>query len=154
MAVSRHRTAVDPYDPSDLVPAFPAGAQMAWKDTDRCHPGGQRLRPGRHRGRRRAHLRGLVRRRGAVVHCISRLLIYARRLPTEATERHMQKRKLGRSGIEVAPLALGGNVFGWTADEAKSFAVLDGFVGAGFNLVDTADVYSVWAPGHKGGESE
>ena len=66
----------------------------------------------------------------------------------------MQKRKLGRSGIEVAPLALGGNVFGWTADEARSFAVLDGFIGAGFNLVDTADVYSVWAPGHKGGESE
>jgi aryl-alcohol dehydrogenase-like predicted oxidoreductase len=66
----------------------------------------------------------------------------------------MQKRKLGRSGIDVAPLALGGNVFGWTADEARSFAVLDGFVDAGFNLVDTADVYSVWAPGHKGGESE
>jgi aryl-alcohol dehydrogenase-like predicted oxidoreductase len=66
----------------------------------------------------------------------------------------MQKRKLGRSGIEVAPLALGGNVFGWTADEQRSFAVLDGFVDAGFNLIDTADVYSVWAPGHKGGESE
>ncbi|TXL74839.1 aldo/keto reductase [Vineibacter terrae] len=66
----------------------------------------------------------------------------------------MQKRKLGRSGIDVAPLALGGNVFGWTADEARSFAVLDGFVDAGFNLIDTADVYSVWAPGHKGGESE
>ncbi len=66
----------------------------------------------------------------------------------------MQKRRLGRSGIEVAPLALGGNVFGWTADEQRSFAVLDGFVDAGFNLMDTADVYSVWAPGHKGGESE
>ena len=66
----------------------------------------------------------------------------------------MQKRKLGRSGIDVAPLALGGNVFGWTADEARSFTLLDGFVAAGFNLIDTADVYSVWAPGHKGGESE
>ncbi|HJQ55369.1 MAG TPA: aldo/keto reductase [Vineibacter sp.] len=66
----------------------------------------------------------------------------------------MQMRKLGRSGIDVAPLALGGNVFGWTADEARSFAVLDAFIAAGFNLVDTADVYSVWAPGHKGGESE
>lgn len=66
----------------------------------------------------------------------------------------MQKRMLGRSGIAVAPLALGGNVFGWTADEANSFAVLDGFVDAGFDLIDTADVYSVWAPGHKGGESE
>ncbi|MCW5744731.1 MAG: aldo/keto reductase [Alphaproteobacteria bacterium] len=66
----------------------------------------------------------------------------------------MEKRKLGRSGIEVAPLALGGNVFGWTADEPHSFAVLDAFVAAGFNLIDTADVYSVWAPGHKGGESE
>jgi aryl-alcohol dehydrogenase-like predicted oxidoreductase len=66
----------------------------------------------------------------------------------------MQMRKLGRSDIEVAPLALGGNVFGWTADEARSFAVLDGFIDAGFNLVDTADVYSVWAPGHTGGESE
>ncbi len=66
----------------------------------------------------------------------------------------MNLRSLGNSGIEVAPLALGGNVFGWTADESTSFAILDRFVDAGFNLVDTADVYSKWAPGHKGGESE
>jgi aryl-alcohol dehydrogenase-like predicted oxidoreductase len=63
-------------------------------------------------------------------------------------------RPLGRSGLQVAPLALGGNVFGWTADEAASFAVLDAFVDAGFNLIDTADIYSRWAPGHQGGESE
>jgi aryl-alcohol dehydrogenase-like predicted oxidoreductase len=66
----------------------------------------------------------------------------------------MQKRKLGMSGLEVAPLALGGNVFGWTADEPTSIQILDGFVAAGLNLVDTADIYSHWAPGHKGGESE
>ena len=66
----------------------------------------------------------------------------------------MQSRPLGTSGIAVAPLAFGGNVFGWTADEATSFALLDAFVGDGFNLVDTADVYSRWAPGHQGGESE
>jgi aryl-alcohol dehydrogenase-like predicted oxidoreductase len=63
-------------------------------------------------------------------------------------------REIGRSGLKVAPLALGGNVFGWTADEATSFAVLDAFVDGGFNLIDTADVYSRWAPGHTGGESE
>lgn len=66
----------------------------------------------------------------------------------------MQKRKLGRSGLEIGPLVLGGNVFGWTADRAASFGVLDAFVAAGFNAVDTADVYSRWAPGHQGGESE
>jgi len=66
----------------------------------------------------------------------------------------MQRRKLGKSGLEIAPLVLGGNVFGWTADEAMSFKLLDAFVGAGFDCVDTADVYSRWAPGHKGGESE
>ena len=66
----------------------------------------------------------------------------------------MQKRKLGKSGLEIAPLVLGGNVFGWTADREASFAVLDAFVGAGFDAVDTADVYSRWAPGHQGGESE
>lgn len=66
----------------------------------------------------------------------------------------MQLRALGRSGLQVAPLALGGNVFGWTADERASFAVLDAFVDAGFNLVDTADIYSNWVPGHPGGESE
>src|SRR5277367_2552770 len=66
----------------------------------------------------------------------------------------MQTRKLGGSGLEVSPVCLGGNVFGWTADEPASFAILDAFVGAGFNFIDTADVYSRWVPGHKGGESE
>jgi aryl-alcohol dehydrogenase-like predicted oxidoreductase len=66
----------------------------------------------------------------------------------------MKKRKLGNSGLEVSPLAFGGNVFGWTADEAMSFRLLDAFVAAGFNLIDTADVYQRWVPGHKGGESE
>ncbi|MGD9228338.1 MAG: aldo/keto reductase [Desulfobacterales bacterium] len=66
----------------------------------------------------------------------------------------MEKRKLGKSGLEVAPLAFGGNVFGWTVDETTSFALLDAFVDAGFNLIDTADVYSTWVQGHKGGESE
>src|SRR3954467_1943710 len=66
----------------------------------------------------------------------------------------MNTRELGRSGITIAPLVLGGNVFGWTIDEATSFRLLDAFVAAGFNLVDTADVYSRWAPGNQGGESE
>src|SRR6267154_3837577 len=66
----------------------------------------------------------------------------------------MQLRTLGRSNLRVAPLCLGGNVFGWTATETASFAVLDAFVSAGLNFVDTADVYSVWVPGHRGGESE
>jgi aryl-alcohol dehydrogenase-like predicted oxidoreductase len=66
----------------------------------------------------------------------------------------MNKRTLGRSGLEIAPLALGGNVFGWTADEPTSFKLLDAFAAAGFNFIDTADVYSVWVPGHHGGESE
>ena len=66
----------------------------------------------------------------------------------------MDKRMLGNSGLEVAPLAFGGNVFGWTADETTSFALLDAFVGAGFNLIDTADMYSTWVEGNKGGESE
>ncbi len=66
----------------------------------------------------------------------------------------MDKRPLGRSGLHAAPLALGGNVFGWTADEATSFAILDRFVESGFNLVDTANSYSTWVPGHVGGESE
>jgi aryl-alcohol dehydrogenase-like predicted oxidoreductase len=63
-------------------------------------------------------------------------------------------RKIGNSGIEVAPLAFGGNVFGWTADEPTSFSLLDHFVASGMQLVDTADVYSRWVPGHHGGESE
>ncbi|MBE1159417.1 aldo/keto reductase [Dyella acidiphila] len=66
----------------------------------------------------------------------------------------MQHRLLGRSGLSVAPLAFGGNVFGWSADEARSFELLDAFVEGGFNLIDTADVYSAWAPGNRGGESE
>jgi aryl-alcohol dehydrogenase-like predicted oxidoreductase len=66
----------------------------------------------------------------------------------------MKKRSLGNSGLEVGPLALGGNVFGWTADERTSFRLLDAFVAAGFNLIDTADVYSRFAPGNRGGESE
>ena len=66
----------------------------------------------------------------------------------------MEKRNLGNSGLQVAPLAFGGNVFGWTADEKTSFALLDAFVDAGFNLIDTADNYSHWVPGNKGGESE
>lgn len=66
----------------------------------------------------------------------------------------MQLRSLGRSGLQVSPLCFGGNVFGWTADEATSFALLDVWVDAGFNFIDTADVYSRWAPGHTGGESE
>jgi aryl-alcohol dehydrogenase-like predicted oxidoreductase len=66
----------------------------------------------------------------------------------------MEKRKLGNSGLEVAPLAFGGNVFGWTTDEPTSFALLDAFVDAGFNMIDTADIYSTWVEGHKGGESE
>jgi aryl-alcohol dehydrogenase-like predicted oxidoreductase len=66
----------------------------------------------------------------------------------------VEKRKLGSSGLEIAPLILGGNVFGWTADEATSLALLDAFIARGFDCIDTADVYSVWIPGHKGGESE
>ena len=65
-----------------------------------------------------------------------------------------QKRELGRSGVAITPLMLGGNVFGWTADEATSFAVLDAFVDQGGDAVDTADVYSAWVSGHQGGESE
>jgi len=66
----------------------------------------------------------------------------------------MQKRELGRSGTKITPLMLGGNVFGWTADEAASFAILDAFVDQGGDAIDTADVYSAWVPGHEGGESE
>ncbi len=66
----------------------------------------------------------------------------------------MEKRKLGNSGLEIYPLGFGGNVFGWTADEVRSFDLLDAFVDFGFNFIDTADVYSKWVPGNKGGESE
>ncbi len=65
-----------------------------------------------------------------------------------------QRRRMGRSDLEVAPFCLGGNVFGWTADEPTSFALLDAFLDAGFNFIDTADVYARWAPGLQGGESE
>src|SRR6476646_3295464 len=66
----------------------------------------------------------------------------------------MEKRRLGNSGLEVAPLALGGNVFGWTVDEATGVELLNAFVANGFNLIDTADVYPKWVPGNQGGESE
>ena len=66
----------------------------------------------------------------------------------------MQKRPFGQTGFAVAPLAFGGNVFGWTVDEALSFRLLDAFVDAGFNLIDTANSYSRFAPGNVGGESE
>jgi aryl-alcohol dehydrogenase-like predicted oxidoreductase len=69
-------------------------------------------------------------------------------------ENAVKKRPLGRSGIQVAPLAFGANVFGWTVDQPTAFLLLDTFVDRGFNLVDTADVYSKWAPGNSGGESE
>ena len=64
------------------------------------------------------------------------------------------RRELGRSGLQVSPLCFGCNVLGWTADEATSFSLLDAWLDAGFNFIDTADVYSIWAPGHVGGESE
>ncbi|MFL9912066.1 aldo/keto reductase [Paraburkholderia sp. RL17-337-BIB-A] len=66
----------------------------------------------------------------------------------------MQKRNLGHSDIQIVPLGFGGNVFGWTADEATSFSLLDALTDAGLDFIDTADVYSAWAPGHTGGESE
>jgi len=66
----------------------------------------------------------------------------------------MNERDLGRSGLKTPPLVLGGNVFGWTADQATSFAILDAFVAGGGRMIDTADAYSTWVPGHAGGESE
>lgn len=66
----------------------------------------------------------------------------------------MEKRKLGNTDLYTAPIVLGGNVFGWTADEKQSLAILDEFIELGFNAIDTADVYSRWARGHEGGESE
>ena len=73
---------------------------------------------------------------------------------TNPLEDPMQFRTLGKTGLSIAPLVFGGNVFGWTADEKTSFDLLDAFAGAGFNAIDTADVYSRWAPGNRGGESE
>ena len=66
----------------------------------------------------------------------------------------MEKRALGKTGLEIAPLVFGGNVFGWTLNERESFRMLDAFVDEGFNAIDTADAYSTWVPGNKGGESE
>lgn len=66
----------------------------------------------------------------------------------------MKKVTLGTTGLQIAPINFGGNVFGWTLDEKKSFEILDAFVAAGFNFIDTADTYSFWVPGNKGGESE
>ncbi|MDI7864545.1 aldo/keto reductase [Rhizobiaceae bacterium n13] len=66
----------------------------------------------------------------------------------------MDMRRLGKTGLSIAPIVFGGNVFGWTADEKTSFELLDGFFDAGFNTIDTADVYSAWVDGHEGGESE
>ena len=66
----------------------------------------------------------------------------------------MERRALGASGLTITPLVLGGNVFGWTTDKATSFAILDAFVDRGGTMIDTADVYSAWVSGHKGGESE
>ena len=68
--------------------------------------------------------------------------------------KEVEKRKLGNSGLEVGPLVFGGNVFGWTVDQARGSELLDRFVNAGFNMIDTADVYSNWIPGNHGGESE
>ncbi len=65
-----------------------------------------------------------------------------------------QLRSLGSSGLLTPPLILGGNVFGWTADRATSFSIMDAFVAGGGTMIDTADTYSAWAPGNKGGESE
>ena len=77
-----------------------------------------------------------------------------RAIRTSRPPKKMRRRSLGNSGLEVAPLAFGGNVFGWTVDERTSFRLLDAFVAAGFNLIDTADAYSRFAPGNRGGESE
>src|SRR5690606_34601440 len=66
----------------------------------------------------------------------------------------MQLRPLGKTGLSIAPLVFGGNVFGWTADEMTSFDLLDAFTGAGFNAIDTTEAYSRWVPGNEGGESE
>jgi aryl-alcohol dehydrogenase-like predicted oxidoreductase len=69
-------------------------------------------------------------------------------------QKQVEKRKLGNSGLEVAPLVFGGNVFGWTVNEASASTLLDHFLDSGFNMIDTADVYSNWIPGNRGGESE
>ncbi len=73
---------------------------------------------------------------------------------TIASPTRLEKRRLGNSALETAPIVLGGNVLGWTADETIAFRILDAFIEAGFNLIDTANSYSRWVPGHQGGESE
>src|SRR5690349_16424711 len=78
----------------------------------------------------------------------------SRRTRSRIEDETMEKRQLGRSGLRVAPLCFGGNVFGWTADEATSHRLLDAFTEGGFNFIDTADSYSRWVPGNRGGESE
>jgi aryl-alcohol dehydrogenase-like predicted oxidoreductase len=86
--------------------------------------------------------------------CFRRSHLFLKQKMSAERNVQMKKRKLGNSGLEVYPLAFGGNVFGWTADESMSFKLLDAFVAAGFSLIDTADTYQRWAPGHTGGESE
>jgi aryl-alcohol dehydrogenase-like predicted oxidoreductase len=77
-----------------------------------------------------------------------------RNIGMQTGEMPMHTRMLGKTDLAIVPLVLGGNAFGWTIDDAKSFEVLDAFVDRGFNCIDTADVYSIWIPGHQGGESE
>ena len=66
----------------------------------------------------------------------------------------MERRTLGRTGLEIGPVVFGGNGFGWTVDEKMAFSLLDRFVDAGLNAIDTAESYSRWVPGNRGGESE
>ncbi|MGY0558509.1 MULTISPECIES: aldo/keto reductase [unclassified Lysobacter] len=75
-------------------------------------------------------------------------------MTTQSNATPPAKRTLGKTGLQIAPLVFGGNVFGWTADKDTSFAMLDRFIGAGLNAIDTADAYSAWVPGNEGGESE
>src|SRR5579862_8380759 len=92
---------------------------------------------------RRFHPGQLRRARPLVYHCRA-----------NPRRRLMNKRRLGKSNLEIGPLVFGGNIFGWTADEPTSFKLLDAFVASGLNMIDTADVYSKWVPGNQGGESE
>ena len=89
-----------------------------------------------------------------LAHAARRIRTSRRSKPALLGKGKLNKRKLGHSGIEVAPFAFGGNVLGWTADEATSFSLLDAFSSSGFDLIDTADVYVNWVPGFNGGESE
>jgi aryl-alcohol dehydrogenase-like predicted oxidoreductase len=93
-----------------------------------------------------------------IVHTDHLLMNYNRTILSETKNKKknmlVNKRKLGTSDLEVSPLTFGGNVFGWTLDESTSFKILDSFIAAGFNFIDTADIYSSWVPGNQGGESE